>query len=132
MKTLISYFALAALILTSSFTIDTQQKLNEQPSAKQSPQSCFNYFRVHRQGKAGVALTWSVSAPDVVSFVVERSYDGEFFENASNVNFNGSAAYKFNDEGVFPGVTYYRITAVKSNATTECSTVESIRIQARG
>jgi hypothetical protein len=128
MKTFLSYFALAVLIITSSFTIDTQQKLNEQ-STKAS--GCFNYFRTHRQGK-GITATWSVNTQNVVQFVVQRSYDGDFYEYAGSVNFSNSNSFKFTDENVFPGVIYYRIVAIKSDATTETSDVESVRIVQHG
>ena len=127
MKTLISFIALTALIVTSSFTIETQQKLNEQ-----SQTGCFNNVRAHRQGKGGVTTTWAVSATNIVSFVVERSYDDWFYENAGTVNFNGTSSYKFTDNSLFPGIIYYRITAIKSDGTTECSQVVSVRIVQRG
>ena len=123
MKTLISYVALAALILTSSFTIDTQQKLNQQLP-------CFNYLRAHRQAK-NVAMTWGINSSDVVQFAVERSYDGDFYDNVGTVNQNGSRSYKFTDLSVFPGTIYYRITAVKADGTTECSPIVSVRIVQR-
>lgn len=128
MKTLLSYLVVTALILTSSFTVNQQQQLNDQ----QSTNSCFNNFRVHRQGKAGVSVNWSVTIPDIAGFEVERSYDGEFFEPINTVNFNGSSTYKYHDNGVYPGIIYYRITAVKSDGSKECSPVESARIVQRG
>jgi hypothetical protein len=125
MKTLISYVAVAALILTSSFTINVQEKLNQQPNA-----NSFNYLRAHRQGK-NVAMTWSVNNLDVTGFVVERSYDGDFYESIGNVGFNGSAGYKFTDNSVFPGRIYYRINAVHSDGTSEYSPIEAVRIVQR-
>lgn len=125
MKTLVSYVALTIFVLASSFTIDVQQNLNQQ---SKKTTGCFNYFRAHRQGKLGTAMTWSVSSPDVVQFVVERSYDGDFYEEASSVNFDGSSSYKFVDQDVYPGMIYYRIKAVKADATTEYSAVETVHI----
>jgi hypothetical protein len=126
MKTLLSYLALAALIITSSFTVNQQQQLNQQSD------NCFNSFRAHRQGKAGVSLVWTVSSSDITQFVVERSYDGEFFDNVNPVDFNGSSSYKYNDKEIYPGVIYYRVVAVKSDGTTECSPVETVRIVQHG
>jgi len=126
MKTLISYVALTVFVLASSFTIDVQQNLNQKPA-----DNCFNYFRAHRQGKAGVGLAWAVSAADVNRFVIEKSYDGEFYEDATAVNFNGAAAYRFTDKEVFPGYIFYRIRAEKSDGTTEFSPVETIHIVQR-
>ncbi|MGZ3861332.1 MAG: hypothetical protein ACXVMS_17700 [Flavisolibacter sp.] len=124
MKTLVSYVALTIFVLASSFTMDVQQNLNHQTT---QTSGCFNYFRTHRQGK-GVATTWSVSAADVTQFVVERSYDGDFYDEATTINFDGSSSYKFIDQDVYPGVVYYRIKAVKADATTEYSAVETVHI----
>jgi hypothetical protein len=123
MKTILSYLAVAALIVTSSFTVNQQQQLN-QPSAD----NCFSHFRVHRQGKAGVSVNWNVTSADINRFVVERSYDGEFFDPANSIDFNGSSAYKYLDKGIYPGLIYYRVVAVLSDGTTAYSPVETIRI----
>jgi hypothetical protein len=126
MKTLMSYLAVFALILTSSFTINTQQNLN-----KKNGTGCFNHVRVHRQGK-NVVTAWAVTSNDIVGFSIERSYDGDFFEEAGSVDGDGSSSYKYTDVGVFPGLIYYRIKAVKTDGTTEYSAVETIRIMQRG
>lgn len=126
MKALVSYLAVAALIVASSFTASQQKQLNQQSV------SSFARFNVHRAGKSNVEITWTISSSDVKEFVVERSYDGDFYDNVTNLNFNGSSSYKSKDVGVFPGTIYYRVTAVKSDGSTECSPVETIRIMQRG
>jgi hypothetical protein len=127
MKALVSYLAVAALIVASSFTSGNQKQLNQQ-----SVTSCFSRINVHRAGKADIEVTWAVSESNITQFVVERSYDGDFYDNVTNVNFNGSSSYKTKDKGVFPGYIYYRVTAVKSDGTTECSPVETVRIVQHG
>jgi len=126
MKTFLSYIAVVALIITSSFTVNQQKQLNQRTT------SCFSHFTAHRAGKSAIELTWSVSSTDIVQFSIERSYDGDFFENINSANFNGSASYKYKDAGVYPGNIYYRITAVKADGSTECSSVEMVRIVQRG
>ena len=127
MKALLSYLAVAALIVASSFTVNKQKELN-----LHSVNSCFSRFNVHRAGKANTELTWVVSSADITKFVVERSYDGEFFDLLTDVNFNGSSSYKVKDVEVYPGYIYYRITALKSDGSAECSPVETVRIVKRG
>jgi len=129
MKTLISYVALTVFVLASSFTIDVQQSLNQQSN---KPNDCFSYFRAHRQGKLGVAMTWAVSTPDVVQFVIERSYDDYYYEPIGSVDFNGASSYKFMDSTPYPGTGIYRIRAVKADGSTECSPIEKVRIIQRG
>jgi hypothetical protein len=126
MKALVSYLLVAALVVASSFTVSQQKELNQQ-----SVNNCFSRINVHRAGKANVEITWNVSSADITQFVVERSYDGDFYENVANVHFNGSSSYKSKDVDLFPGVIYYRVTAIKSDGTTECSPVETIRIVQR-
>jgi hypothetical protein len=127
MKALVSYLAVTALIVASSFTVGNQKQLNQQ-----SVTSCFSRFNVHRAGKSDIEITWAVSDGNVAQFQVERSYDGDFYDNVTNVGFNGSSSYKAKDKGVFPGYIYYRVTAIKSDGTTECSPVETIRIVQHG
>lgn len=122
MKTLLSCIAFTAIIFMSSFTISQQKELNS------SYDSSFTGFKAHRQGKAAIALDWSVNSTDITQFIVERSYDGDFFEAVSTMNFNGSSGYKYKDTNVYPGVIYYRITALRSDGSTETSTVETVRI----
>jgi hypothetical protein len=127
MKALVSYLAVAALIVASSFTVSQQKQLNQK-----SVNSCFARFNVHKAGKSNVELTWTVSENGISQFVVERSYDGEFYENQNIVDFNGSSSYKLKDMDVFPGYIYYRVTALKTDGSTECSPVEKVRIVQRG
>ena len=129
MKTLLSYLAVAGLILTSSFTVNEQQQLNR---SNQSVTSCFSRFNVHRAGKAAIEVTWTVSNGNISQFIVERSYDGEFFESVTTIEFNGSSSYKSKDHDVYPGMIYYRVTAMKTDGTSECSPVEMVRIVQRG
>jgi hypothetical protein len=125
MKTLLSFVAVTMFIVASSFTIDVQQNLNQHST--QTTAGCFSSFKAHRQAK-GTAMTWSVCTSDVVGFVVERSYDGEFFEDAASMNYDGNSSYKFSDKDVYPGMLYYRIKAVKTDASTEYSAVETVHI----
>jgi hypothetical protein len=129
MKTLLSYAAIAVFIMASSFTIDNQRHINNETVTSQ-PNNCFNYFRAHRQAR-GVAMTWSVGASNVIQFVVERSYDDYYWEPAGSVSSNGATSYKFNDNSIFPGTIYYRVQALKTDGTTECSATEIVRIVQR-
>lgn len=126
MKTIISILTLTALVLTSSFTATSQQEVN-----KQLANGSFSFFRAHRQGKAGIGLTWAVTTQQASYFIVERSYDGEFFEPAGTVNYTGVSVYKFHDTDVFPGFIHYRIVSVGRDDVHETSAVETVRIVQR-
>jgi hypothetical protein len=120
MKKLFYSTVFALLIVTlSSFTAQVATSVNQT--------SPVNSLRAHRQG-SGVALSWSAASPDAVSFVIEKSYDGDFFDTLTEVNFNGGSSYKFVDNSVFPGVIYYRIKTVNTDGSVDCSTTESVRI----
>lgn len=88
--------------------------------------NCFSFFRLHHQAK-NVVLSWAVSTPDVTQFIVERSYDGQYFDAIDRVNGNLGNS-KYSDTNVYPGYIYYRITAVKTDGSSETSSVEVIRI----
>lgn len=94
-------------------------------------QEMFSYFRAHRQG-SGVALSWGTTTlSNVVGFIIERSYDGDFFENIQQV-MPTNARNTWRDTGVFPGYIHYRIGCVMSDGTTHYSQVETVRIVQHG
>jgi hypothetical protein len=135
MKTVMSI--LCAVALTST-TIASPVPVNNNQPVPINPQSVqkvkfsneFGKVNVHRQQK-GILLTWIFTDPNnVVSFVVQRSYDNEFFETAGEVPSNGKNQYKDND--VFPGHIYYRIAALMYDGSTIYSNVEAVRIVRNG
>lgn len=88
--------------------------------------SSFDFLRGHRQG-SDVSLSWAVAAEGVQSFRIERSSDGEFFDEVETV----AAAPKTNrylDTGVYPGTNYYRVVAVLADGSTIESSVIVVRI----
>ena len=90
----------------------------------------FAKFNAHRQQR-GVELTWIFTDPgNVVSFVVQRSYDGEFYENVTEIPASGKNQYK--DDAVFPGYLYYRIGALMYDGSVIYSNVEVVRIVRNG
>ena len=92
----------------------------------------FTYFRIHHQSKKNVVLNWGITTPaGVSSFKVERSYDGEFYDVINEVPCNNSVKFSWKDEGIFPGVIYYRIACNMNDGTTHYSPVETIRVVQR-
>jgi len=92
----------------------------------------FTYFRIHHQSKKNVVLNWGVNTPaGVTCFNVERSYDGEFYDVINEVPCNNSVKFSWKDEGIFPGVIYYRIACNMNDGTTHYSPVETIRVVQR-
>jgi hypothetical protein len=91
----------------------------------------FGYFRVHRMGR-DASLNWSVTDPAAVSyFVIERSYDGSYFEVIDEVSSTGNATHKYRDGGCFPGFIYYRIQSHQSDGSVTTSPVEMVHIVAK-
>ena len=126
MKTILTFAFVAFLAITTSAVAT-----NVHPSyAQGATNSCFNYFRVHRQ-QSGAGMTWAVNQADITGFKIERSYDGEFFDEVAELPCDGAAQHRFRDSDLLPGYIYYRITAVKSDGTSEQSVVETIRIVSR-
>ena len=128
MKTLITIGFVTLVVLTSSAVgADVRPAYSKESRVT----NCFNFLRVHRQG-AGVSVSWAASGNDITQFMIERSYDNEYFEPVTEVPCSGSGTHKFKDDNVFPGTIYYRVVAVKADNSTECSPVESVRIVKRG
>lgn len=128
MKTVTSIFC--AVILTSAAIASPLPAKKQQAVTIAKFTNEFSRFNVHRQQK-GVLLTWIFSDPNnVVSFQIQRSYDGEFYENAGEVPANGKNQYKDND--VFPGHIYYRIAALMYDGSTIYSNVDVVRIVRNG
>lgn len=93
----------------------------------------FSYFRIHHQSKKNVVLNWGITSPaGVSSFRVERSYDGEFYDVISEPACNSATRFSWKDEGIFPGLIYYRVGCVMNDGTCHYSQIETIRVVQRG
>jgi hypothetical protein len=123
MKTIpfILFFAVLTVISSHFSSV-----LASAEKAQAGPAGCFNEFKVQGQSK-NVCLTWSVTTPEVKQFVIERSFDGDYYDTISAMNCNGTTTHQFADMGAEGRIVYYRITAVKSDATIEKSSVETIK-----
>ena len=92
----------------------------------------FSYFRIHHQSKKNVVLNWGITTPAGVSgFKIERSYDGDFYDVINEPACNSSTKFSWKDEGIFPGVIYYRIGCIMNDGTCHYSAVETIRVVQR-
>ena len=126
MKTILTVAFVAFFAITTSAVATTVPPAYTQSTTN----SCFSYFRAHRQ-QNGVGMMWAVSQAGVVAFNIERSYDGEYFDPVTTVAGNGAAQYRFTDQDTYPGVLYYRIVAVMEDGSTDESPVETVRIVSR-
>jgi hypothetical protein len=101
-------------------------------AAAVAKQEVFRYFRIHRQAK-NVVLNWGVNSPTgISSFILERSYDGEFFDIINQTPCNNAEKFSWKDMSVFPGYIYYRIACMMTDGTIYYSPVEVIRIVQHG
>jgi hypothetical protein len=92
----------------------------------------FIHFRIHKQGKSNVVLNWGVTTPAGVSnFIIERSYDGDFYDAVAETPCNNNVRFTWKDESVFPGVIYYRINCIMNDGRSHYSNIETIRIVQR-
>ena len=123
MKTIpfILFFAVLTVISSHFSSV-----LNAAEKEQAVPAGCFNEFKVQDQSK-NVCLTWSVSTAEVKQFVIERSFDGDYYDTISAMNCNGTDTHQFADNSTDGRIVYYRITAVKSDATIEKSSVATVK-----
>ena len=126
MKTAMLTFC-SLVVLTSAIASPLPSKQQGITIAKYTNE--FSKLNAHRQAK-GIVIDWIFSDPNnVVSFEIQRSYDGAFFERAGEVAPAGKNQFKDND--VFPGHIYYRIAALMYDGSIIYSTVEVVRIVSR-
>ena len=65
----------------------------------------FESFTAHRNGDAAI-LNWIFSSEEVTSFVIQRSYDNEFFNDIAEVTPESTHWNRYTDETVEPGIIY--------------------------
>ncbi len=123
MKTLLT-FLFIGFVATTTSAVATN--VEETFTETKSIQKCFKYLRVQRHSEGNI-VSWAVSSKDVIHFIIERSYDGKYFEPKTDINCSGVYLHSFTDETVSPGTVYYKIAAIKSDGTKEYSIVETIR-----
>jgi hypothetical protein len=68
----------------------------------------------------------------IAYFIVERSYDGEYFDPINQVQANGSKRETWLDNDIFPGYIHYRIVCVMVDDSKVYSDPETVRIVQRG
>jgi hypothetical protein len=92
----------------------------------------FKRFNVHRQ-QNGVAIQWSVSNIDQISsFIIERSWDGVYFDTIDVLDASADQNRYLDNNEIYPGYWYYRITAVLNDGTEVTSEVDVVRIVRNG
>lgn len=129
MKQYILLFATAFLMINTANANSAiaELKLSDKGFYK-NYQTVFGAFNAHRQ-QSGVALAWNTTLDnDIVSFSIERSYDGSNFSVIANVAPSLNAWQRFKDDAVFPGYIYYKIAAHMTDGTIQYSSVEMVRL----
>lgn len=127
-------FAVAFIAFTG-FTFSGNNEVvryESAPSVSANTDHEFSYFRLHPQTKKNVVLSWGVNSPaGVASFRVERSYDGDFYDVINEPACNNATRFTWKDEGIYPGLIYYRIGCVMTDGTCHYSAIETIRVVQR-
>lgn len=130
MKKLIVF--VVAFISFTGFTFSDTNNNISTTVKEQNLQETFKYFRIHRQAK-NVVLNWGLSsASGVTGFIIERSYDGDFYDVINQMSSTTELKYTWKDLGVFPGVIYYRIGCIMIDGRVTYSPIETIRIVSHG
>ncbi len=127
-------FAVAFIAFTGFAFSGKNEKITYKAIASVSANAAqdFTYFRIHHQSKKNVVLNWGIDAPaDVTYFTIERSYDGEYFDIINQVACNSAVKFSWKDEGIFPGVIYYRIACNMIDGRIHYSGTEMIRVVQR-
>lgn len=123
MKKIITLTLLTFLLISSAFT----------PATYTGNTADFDFFRTHRQGRAGITATWGFPATGATGFVVERTYDDPSDPYASwdivaALPCTGAKSYRCTDNGVYPGFISYRVTAQLTGGGTLETPVSTVHI----
>ncbi len=123
-----------AFLLSSAMSTEASNSFSSGKTSIVKPvaaQQEIGYFRIHRM-KDDVSLNWAVSNPEeVLSFSIERSFDGVYFFEIDAIGCDGSATQKYRDATAYPGYLYYRIKVKNTDGTSVTSATEMIRIVSR-
>ena len=115
---------LLAIVLSMNASASTNPMM--QPSTTVFSVNSFGNFNVHRQHNSA-ALSWIYSG-NVSSFIIQRSYDGSYFNTIHQQSAGSGHWNKFLDSTVEPGTIYYKIIAVNNDGSMEDSPVATVRI----
>lgn len=126
------------LVIALSLIVSEAKAISGEPVVKSSLNSItkkvagqFGRVNAHRQ-QQGVGLSWTMmSTNGVAGFIIERSYDGTYFEEIDQVNVEISGRQRYNDNAVYPGFIHYRIVAVMEDGSSEASETAVVRIVSR-
>jgi len=128
MKTIMSVLCMFVLLSGMATPLPKNKQLNVSSAAFNDE---FTRFNGHRQ-QNGIMLTWTFTSPNnAVSFVIERSYDGTYFETAAEIA-PGAGRNQYKDNAVYPGYTHYRIKALMYDGSVIYSHTEVVRIVRNG
>lgn len=128
MKKLLLIILISGGLFENAHAISTQSTFSSEKITvkKENP---FAFFNAHRQGRSTIGLMWRFKPlSNVVSFELQRSYDGEFFTSVIEIQNGNNSRLSWKDNNVLPGYIYYRIVANLADGTYVMSNVEIVRI----
>ena len=133
MKTILSVILTATMLSSSVIAAPANnEKTTTVSAASLTTSDIFARFNVHRQ-KNGVAIQWTVnSVENISSFIIERSWDGQYFESVNVLEASESNNRYLDNYEIYPGYWYYRITAVMNDGTEIHSEIDMVRIVRNG
>jgi hypothetical protein len=133
MKTILSLLLTATILTTSVTAAPVPQKISDQVATSSlSTSEVFKRFNVHRQ-QNGVAIQWTVAnVEEISSFIIERSWDGVYFETINVLDASSDQNRYLDNNEIYPGYWYYRITAVMNDGSEVSSEVDMVRIVRNG
>lgn len=128
-KLLLSFIFISVAFSGWSFPDKPGSILQKENSIQSESGYPFTYFKAHRQGFNETGLMWRISSSaNVLSFQIQRSYDGEFFNPIAEIPCNTNIRFSWQDGNLFPGYIYYRIAAKFMDGTTIYSDMQVVHI----
>lgn len=130
MKKLLAFVCLAFISVQVSALPYKSMATSLSTLTANTTEGVFGSLNAHRQ-QTNVVLTWTVVSPDVVGYVIEKSFDGVTFFHAGNATADAARRNKFTDNSGDLGHLYYKIGAVMADGSVQYSEVASLRLVSR-
>lgn len=128
---LLLLFVSACALSSAAFSTGNPAPAASFKKAAPKVDNVFRSFFLHRQHNDDIVLNWTVTSSNIASYVIQKSYDGEYFDNIDiEINTVGKWT-RATDKDVFPGYIYYKVIAIMNDGTEVSSAVQVVRIVKR-
>jgi hypothetical protein len=133
MKTQILVLSTIAILSGSAMNVPFPSSATAVKEVRKTDPVEFAFFRTHRQADGAVATWGLTSNVGVIGFDLQRTYQDpadpySMWEDVTYMSCTEERSFKYNDQDIFAGYIYYRVTAHLNDGSSVMSEVAGIKI----